>query len=81
MVIVASANLLSRLIKRTTIVARLFYHTAMCLLSQMNPLTSKDSEEMRMMQQSHSHQICGITAHVKDRYVSSRTSHPAPFHC
>lgn len=56
-----------RLIKRTTIVARLFYHTAMCLLSQINPIVSKDAEEMRVMQQSHSHQICGITAHVKDR--------------
>ncbi|KAI9827167.1 MAG: hypothetical protein M1832_005303 [Thelocarpon impressellum] len=59
------------LIKRTTIVARLFYHTAMCLLSQMNPMLSKDAEEMHVMMQSHSHQICGITAHVKDRGVAS----------
>ncbi|KAI9821807.1 MAG: hypothetical protein M1827_002388 [Pycnora praestabilis] len=59
------------LIKRTTIVARLFYHTAMCLLAQMNPVMSKDVEEMQEMQTSHSHQICGITAHVKDRGVAS----------
>ena len=41
----------------------------MCLLSQINPVVSKEAEEMQAMQQSHSHQICGITAHVKDRYV------------
>jgi hypothetical protein len=60
-----------RLIKRATIVGRLFYHTAMCLLPQVNPLMSKDSEEMRHMQLNHAHQICGITAHVKDRAVAS----------
>lgn len=57
------------LIKRTTIVARLFYHTAMCLLAQINPIMSPDIEEMRELQHRHSQQICGITAHVKDRYV------------
>jgi hypothetical protein len=60
-----------RLIKRATIVGRLFYHTAMCLLPQINPVMSKDSEEMHTMQLSHSHQICGIVAHVKDRGVAS----------
>jgi hypothetical protein len=60
-----------RLIKRATIVGRLFYHTAMCLLPQINPLMSKDTEEMRQMQLNHAHQICGITAHVKDRGVAS----------
>ncbi|KAF2838899.1 hypothetical protein M501DRAFT_934835 [Patellaria atrata CBS 101060] len=54
------------LIKRTTIVARLFYHTAMCLLAQINPVMSSEVEEMRELQQRHSQQICGITAHVKD---------------
>ncbi|KAI9721930.1 MAG: hypothetical protein M1812_001887 [Candelaria pacifica] len=57
------------LIKRTTIVARLFYHTAMCLLAQMNPTMSTDVDEMHDMQMSHAHQICGIVVHVKDRYV------------
>ncbi|EOD46632.1 putative c6 zinc finger domain-containing protein [Neofusicoccum parvum UCRNP2] len=55
------------LIKRTTIVARLFYHTAMCLIAQINPIQSKDGDEMRDLLQRHSQQICGIVAHVKDR--------------
>ncbi|RAL59589.1 hypothetical protein DID88_006448 [Monilinia fructigena] len=59
------------LIKRATIVGRLFYHTAMCLLPQINPLLSPENEEMYQMQQSHSHSICGIVAHVKDRGVAS----------
>ena len=32
---------------------------------------SKETEEMHSMQLSHAHQICGITAHVKDRGVAS----------
>ncbi|KAK4972517.1 hypothetical protein LTR66_011322 [Elasticomyces elasticus] len=59
------------LIKRTTIVARLFYHTAMCLLAQIHPYLSKDIEEMHEMQLRHSQMICGIAAHVKDRGVAS----------
>ncbi|ESZ90928.1 hypothetical protein SBOR_8674 [Sclerotinia borealis F-4128] len=59
------------LIKRATIVGRLFYHTAMCLLPQINPLLGPENEEMHEMQQSHSHNICGIVAHVKDRGVAS----------
>ncbi|KAF4627965.1 hypothetical protein G7Y89_g10185 [Cudoniella acicularis] len=59
------------LIKRATIVGRLFYHTAMCLLAQIHPLMSKDVDEMRTMQLHHAHQICGIVAHVKDRGVAS----------
>lgn len=57
------------LIKRTTIVARLFYHTALCLLAQINPVMPIDVEEMKELQQRHSQQICGIVAHVKDRFV------------
>ncbi|KAK2624540.1 hypothetical protein QTJ16_006490 [Diplocarpon rosae] len=59
------------LIKRATIVGRLFYHTAMCLLAQINPLLAKDTEEMNTMQMRHAHLICGIVAHVKDRGVAS----------
>ena len=55
------------LLKRTTIVARLFYHTAMVLLAQTNPIVSTESEEMRVLQTTHAIQICGIVAHVKDR--------------
>jgi len=43
----------------------------MCLLAQINPLMSKETEEMSTMQLNHAHQICGITAHVKDRGVAS----------
>ncbi|EXJ94276.1 hypothetical protein A1O1_02670 [Capronia coronata CBS 617.96] len=61
-------------IKRTTIVARLFYNTAMALLGMMHPLASiqpQTEEEMREMRVYHSRQICGIVAHVKDRGVAS----------
>ena len=60
-----------RLIKRTTVVARMFYHTAMCLLAQTNPAMSTSTQEMHDMQLSHSHDLCGIVAHVKDRGVAS----------
>ncbi|KAI1007934.1 hypothetical protein K3495_g309 [Podosphaera aphanis] len=59
------------LINRTTIVSRLFYHTAMILLAQTNPSKHRDSEEMRRIQLDHAHMVCGITAHVKDRGVFS----------
>ncbi|KAL8738164.1 MAG: hypothetical protein Q9181_001022 [Wetmoreana brouardii] len=59
------------LIKRTTIVARLFYHTGMCLLAQTHPVLSTRSPEMHDLQQSHAHDLCGIVAHVKDRGVAS----------
>lgn len=58
-----------RFVKRTTVVARLFYHTANCLLAQTNPLIPPSSPEMAEMQMFHSHQLCGIVAHVKDRSV------------
>lgn len=55
------------LIKRTTIVARLFYHTVMVLLAQCNPLQPRTTAEMWEMERTHSQTICGISAHVKDR--------------
>jgi len=67
---VTHADLL-RLIKRATIVGRLFYHTAMCLLAQINPVMGKEMEEMSTMQMEHARLICGIVAHVKDRGVAS----------
>jgi hypothetical protein len=53
--------------KRTTIVARLFYHTAMLLMAQIHPYYRPDNPEMAEMQSRHSQMICGIVAHVKDR--------------
>ena len=56
------------LVKRTTIVARLFYHTALLLLAQCHPyLPISENREMAELQRKHSQMICGITAHVKDR--------------
>lgn len=43
----------------------------MCLLPQINPLLSSSAPEMVKMQLTHSHIICGIVAHVKDRGVAS----------
>lgn len=60
-----------RLIKRAAIVGRLFYHTAQCLLAQINPILPKDSDEARAVQQHHAHQVCGIVAHTRDRGVAS----------
>ncbi|KAI7007961.1 hypothetical protein KC362_g17747 [Hortaea werneckii] len=59
------------LVKRTTIVARLFYHTAQLLLAQVHPYYDRDSPEMLEEQRHHSQTICGIAAHVKDRGVAS----------
>ncbi|KAI0173271.1 hypothetical protein GGR52DRAFT_379662 [Hypoxylon sp. FL1284] len=59
------------LIKRAAIIGRLFYHTAQCLLAQINPILPKDSEEARRVQQHHAHQVCGIVAHIEDRGVFS----------
>ncbi|KAI1373280.1 hypothetical protein F4677DRAFT_226119 [Hypoxylon crocopeplum] len=59
------------LIKRAAIVGRLYYHTAQCLLAQINPILPKDSEEARGVQQHHAHQVCGIVAHTTDRGVAS----------
>jgi len=57
------------LIKRPTIVSRLFYHMALVLLAQINPAAPiETSEEMREQQRRNSVIICGIVAHVKDRY-------------
>lgn len=62
---------LGRLIKRATVVARMFYHTAFILLSQTNPLASVSQQEMQDMQEmrmNNARETCGIIAHVKDRY-------------
>jgi hypothetical protein len=61
-----------RLIKRAATIGRLFYHTAQCVLAQTNPMEpSKGSEEMRVLQLHHAHQVCGIVAHSRDRGVGS----------
>ncbi|KAI0403770.1 hypothetical protein F4802DRAFT_277543 [Xylaria palmicola] len=59
------------LIKRAAVIGRLYYHMALCILAQVNPSASKDSEDSRTTQQHHAHQVCGIVAHTKDRGVAS----------
>lgn len=58
------------LIKRSTIVARLFYHTVMILLAQVHPYLGPEVPEMHEMQQRNCQMVCGIVAHVKDRFVT-----------
>ena len=43
----------------------------MCLLARINPALPVTSPEMHEMQTTHSHDLCGIVAHVKDRGVAS----------
>ncbi|KAH8728697.1 hypothetical protein GQ44DRAFT_29856 [Phaeosphaeriaceae sp. PMI808] len=59
------------LVKRTSIVARLFYHTCLVLLAQINPMQGPNEPEMWAMREQNSKFICGISAHVKDRGVAS----------
>ncbi|KAB5540223.1 C6 zinc finger domain-containing protein [Coniochaeta sp. 2T2.1] len=59
------------LIRRAAVVGRLFYHTAMCLLAQINPLEPRDSEENVEAQLLHAHSVCGIVAHTQDHGVAS----------
>lgn len=59
-----------RLINQTAILARLFYLTARLLMCKTHPFESEYSPEMRNLQRSHAHDICGIIAHIKDRYVN-----------
>ncbi len=61
----------ARLIKRAAIIGRLFYHMAMVLMHQINPVEPRDSPENVKAQKHHAHQICGIVAHTKDRGVAS----------
>lgn len=60
----------TRLVKRTTIVARMFYHTGIYILSQTNPVASTNQQvlqEMHQLQMQHARELCGIVAHTKDR--------------
>ncbi|KAK4035048.1 hypothetical protein C8A01DRAFT_48712 [Parachaetomium inaequale] len=59
------------LIKPPAKLARLFYHTALCLLAQVHPLDPRDSRANRAAQLHHAHHVCGIVAHTRDRVVVS----------
>ncbi|KAG8527563.1 uncharacterized protein KY384_007716 [Bacidia gigantensis] len=62
------------LVKRTAVVARMFYHTGICLLSQTNPVSHTNTQvaqQMHDLELHHAHMLAGIVAHVKDRGVAS----------
>ncbi|KAL4889443.1 hypothetical protein BDV59DRAFT_118071 [Aspergillus ambiguus] len=59
------------LIKQSSTVARLFYHTTQILLTKTHPFESEFSPEMHDKQQRHAHDVCGIVAHTKSRGVAS----------
>lgn len=61
----------SRLLRRAAIIARLYYHTSMCLLMQINPRNPRDSDKNVTAQLDHAHQVCGILAHSADRGIAS----------
>lgn len=69
-----------RLVKRTTMVARMFYHTGICLLCESNPLAGSNpavQQEMHSWQMRNARELCGIVAHFKDRLVlSARSDEP-----
>ncbi|KAJ5496934.1 hypothetical protein N7463_008921 [Penicillium fimorum] len=58
------------LVNRSAIVSRLFYHACRILLAKTHPFQSGFDEDMRKMQRSHAHEICGLIAHTTDRGVA-----------
>lgn len=64
------------LLKRSNVVSRLFYHTAMVLLAQTHPLMTVEAPEMKEMAMMHAHTICGIVAPLKDRGIASVALRP-----
>ncbi|KAL2262547.1 hypothetical protein VTK26DRAFT_974 [Humicola hyalothermophila] len=56
------------LIKTPAKLGRLFYHTAVYLLAESNPLDLPDRES-RSSQLHHAHHVCGIAAHTSERAV------------
>ncbi|KAK1831842.1 hypothetical protein QBC39DRAFT_257957 [Podospora conica] len=59
------------IIRRPAVLGRLLYHTAMCLLTQLNPVEGPDSADNRISARHHAHHACGIAAHTRDPGVAS----------
>ena len=56
------------MLNRAAVVARLFYHTAQCVLMRAYPIQSNlDLETMHRLQIDHARQVCGIVTH-NDRF-------------
>lgn len=63
-------------IKRTTIISRLFWHTAMVLLASVHPMADASTnpqlaDEMAQTRLHHARQICGMVKHAKDRGIAA----------
>lgn len=63
-------------IKRTTIIGRLFWHTAMVVLATVHPMANASKnpqlvEEMAQTRLHHARQICGMVKHAKDRGIAA----------
>ncbi|KAJ5817898.1 hypothetical protein N7447_007906 [Penicillium robsamsonii] len=58
------------LVNRSAIVSRLFYHACRIMLAKTHLSQSEFDEDMRKMQRSHAHEICGLIAHTTDRGVA-----------
>ncbi|CRL29285.1 Fungal transcriptional regulatory protein, N-terminal [Penicillium camemberti] len=58
------------LANRSAIVSRLFYHASRILLAKSHPFQSEFDENMRKMQRSHAHEMCGLIAHTTDQGVA-----------
>ncbi|KAJ5178027.1 uncharacterized protein N7500_000726 [Penicillium coprophilum] len=64
------------LVNRSAIVSRLFYHACRILLAKAHPFQSGFNADMRKMQSSHAHEICGLIAHTTDRLVETLDQKP-----
>lgn len=60
-----------RLANRSAIVSRSFYHASRILLAKSHPFQSEFDENMRKMQRSHAHEMCGLIAHTTDQLVQN----------
>ncbi|KHN99345.1 C6 zinc finger domain-containing protein [Metarhizium album ARSEF 1941] len=58
------------LAQTSAMLGRIFYHTAQCVLAQVNPIeSSEQSPEMKELQLHHARQVMGIVASDRDRSV------------
>ena len=63
---------IDRLLSPRAALARLFYHTALCILGQTHPDESGQiSEDLAFMQRHHARQACGIAGHTTDKGIAS----------
>ncbi|KAL2130009.1 hypothetical protein VTI74DRAFT_7005 [Chaetomium olivicolor] len=69
------------LIKPPSTLARLFYHTSMCLLAQTNPVDPHGNAQNWDSQLLHAHHTCGIVAHSSCRGDNKGVLRYVAFRC